>query len=126
MGNVCILVTAGILFGFDQALYSILYQFASTQVIQMLFKRYQKDTMLIITGVPEAVYCKIKETTHHDATLIEATGCYEGATRYILYSVVGREQVDHLICIIKEIDPKAFINVMRTEQITGRFYKKPY
>jgi uncharacterized membrane-anchored protein YitT (DUF2179 family) len=39
---------------------------------------------------------------------------------------VGREQVDHLICIIKEIDPKAFINVMRTEQITGRFYKKPY
>ena len=27
---------------------------------------------------------------------------------------------------IKEIDPKAFINVINTEQINGRFYKKPY
>ena len=124
--NVVILVTAGILFGFDKALYSIIYQYTSTQVIQMMFKRYQKDTLLIITELPGAVYGKIREITHHDATLIEATGCFEGAPRNILYSVVGREQVDKVIAAIKEIDPKAFINVINTEQINGRFYKKPY
>ncbi len=126
MGNVVILTTAGILFGFDKALYSIIYQYASTQVIQMLFKRYQKDTLLIITELPEAVYGKIREITKHDATLIDAIGCFQGAKRNILYSVVGREQVDAVIGAIKEIDPKAFINVINSEQISGRFYKKPY
>ena len=125
-GNVVILVTAGLLFGFDKALYSIIHQYTSTQVIQMMFKRYQKDTLLIITELPGAVYGRIREITKHDATLIEATGCFEGAPRNILYSVIGREQVDVVIAAIKEIDPKAFINVINTEQINGRFYKKPY
>lgn len=124
--NVVILVTAGLLFGFDKALYSIIYQYTSTQVIQMMFKRYQKDTLLIITALPEAVYGRIRDITKHDATLIEGTGCFEGAPRHILYSVIGREQVDVVIAAIKEIDPRAFINVINTEQINGRFYKKPY
>lgn len=125
VANVVILTTAGILFGFDKALYSIIYQFTSTQVIQTMFKRYQKDTLLIITSQPQAVYGRIRELTHHDATLIQGTGCFEGAERNILYSVVGREQVDKVIAAIKKIDEKAFINVIRTEQINGRFYKVP-
>lgn len=126
IANVIMLVTAGALFGFDKALYSIIYQYVTTQVIQLLFKRYQKDTLLIITSVPEAVYGRIRQLTRHDATLIEGTGCFEGTTRHILYSVVGREQVDIVIAEIKKIDPEAFINVINTEQINGRFYKKPY
>ena len=123
--NAVILVTAGILFGFDKALYSIIFQYTSTQVLSMLFKRYQKDTLLIITDQPTAVYGKIRELTNHDATLIEGSGCYEGATRNILYSVVGREEVDKVIAAIKKIDEHAFINVINTEQVNGRFYKTP-
>ncbi len=126
IGNVIMLVTAGALFGFDKALYSIIYQYVNTQVIQLLFKRYQKDTLLIITSVPDTVYGRIRQLTSHDATLIEGTGCFEGTPRHILYSVVGREQVDIVIAEIKKIDPKAFINVINTEQINGHFYKKPY
>lgn len=123
--NVIILGTAGVLFGFDKALYSIIFQYTVTQVIQMMFKRYQKDTLLIITSTPEAVYYKIKELTNHDATLIDGKGCYEGTTRHILYSVVGREEVDKLIKAVKEVDPGAFINIINTEQIEGRFYRRP-
>lgn len=125
LGNAIILTTAGILFGFDKALYSIIFQYTTTQVISIMFKRYQKDTLLIITGQPMAVYGKIRELTHHDATLIEGNGCYEGAERHILYSVVGREQVDKVISAIKEIDEHAFINVIKTDQVNGRFYRTP-
>ena len=125
LGNAVILVTAGILFGFDKALYSIIFQYTSTQMISMMFKRYQKDTLLIITSQPMAVYVKIRGPTHHDATLIEGKGCYEGADRHILYSVVGREQVDKVIAAIRQIDEHVFINVIRTEQINGRFYRTP-
>lgn len=125
LGNAIILTTAGILFGFDKALYSIIFQYTTTQVISIMFKRYQKDTLLIITDQPMAVYGKIRELTHHDATLIEGNGCYEGAERHILYSVVGREQVDKVISAIKEIDEHAFINVIKTDQVNGRFYRTP-
>lgn len=125
LANVVILTTAGILFGFDKALYSIIFQFTTTQVISTLFKRYQKDTLFIITDQPMAVYGKIRELTHHDATLIEGNGCYEGAERHILYSVIGREQVDKVISAIKAIDGHAFINVIKTEQVNGRFYRVP-
>ena len=125
MANVCILTLAGILFGFDAAMYSIIYQFCSTQIIQTLYKRYQKDTMLIITAKPQEVYEQIRISTHHDATHIHGIGMYEGAERHILYSVVGRSQVERLMQEIHLIDPKAFINVIQTEQLTGRFYKPP-
>ncbi len=125
LGNAIILTTAGILFGFDKALYSIIFQYTTTQVISIMFKRYQKDTLLIITDQPMAVYGKIRELTHHDATLIEGNGCYEGAERHILYSVIGREQVDKVISAIKEIDEHAFINVIKTDQVNGRFYRIP-
>ena len=124
-GNVVILLTAGVLFGLDKALYSIILQFCSTQVIQMVYQRYQKDTLFIITAHPEDVYQTIRRITHHDATLIDGIGGYEKAQRHILYSVIGREEVDHVINEIRLIDPGAFINVINTEQINGRFYKRP-
>lgn len=125
LANVCILILAGILFGFEAAMYSIIYQFCCTQIIQTLYKRYQKDTLLIITANPQEVYELIRNTTHHDATMLDGVGMYEGAVRHILYSVVGRSQVDKLMQEIHLIDPKAFINVIQTEQLTGRFYKPP-
>lgn len=125
IGNVCILITAGILFGFDRALYSIIFQFVTTQIIQTLYKRYQKHTLWIITEKPNDVYSRISEITHHDATLFKGTGFYKGVERNMVYSVVGTEQVSKVVKEIKETDPKAFINVAKTEQVNGNFYKRP-
>ncbi len=123
--NIVLLTTAGILFGFNRALYSIIYQFTSTQVLNTLYQRYQKDTLIIVTEKASVIYDKIRLLTHHDATLISGTGCFEGKPKEILYSVIGRGQVNLVITAIKEIDPKAFINVIKTDQLTGRFYKTP-
>ena len=125
MGNVCILVVAGILFGFDKALYSIIFQFTTTQILQGMYKKYQKQTLWIITEQPNVVYGRIKEITNHDATLFRGIGCYEGTERNMVYSVVSSEEVDRVIKEIKDADPKAFINVTKTEQLDGRFYKRP-
>lgn len=125
LGNVVILTTAGILFGFDRALYSIIFQFTTTQVIYTLFKRYQKQTLLIITERPDHVYERIRSITNHDATIFKGIGCYKQQERDMLYSVVSSEEVRQVIPAIKDEDPKAFINVLRTDQIQGRFYKKP-
>ena len=119
--NCVILLTAGVLFGFDRALYSIIYQFVLTQVLNTMYTRYQKDTLLIVTEVPQAIYGIISEMTDHDATRINANGCYQGDPKTILYSVVGRDQVDAVVKRIKEVDPNAFVNVIKTETLNGAF-----
>ena len=43
----------------------------------------------------------------------------------MVYSVVSREEARKVIRKIREVDSKAFINVVKTEQIMGRFYQQP-
>ncbi len=125
IGNVVVILIAGRLFGWDEALYSIIFQYASTQMLHMLYKRYQKQTLFIITEKQEEVYEEIKNITHHDATLFKGIGCYRKQECNMLYSVVGSDEIHKVVTKIREIDGQAFINIMKTEQITGRFYKKP-
>lgn len=122
--NSLILLTAGCIFGFEKALYSIIFQYCNTQIIKFFYKRYQKHTLLIITDKTQEIYEQIRIVTHHDATLFVGTGCYEGTERKMLYSVVSSDQVSTVINIIREIDPKAFINSLKTEELSGRFYKQ--
>ena len=124
-GNVVILGIAGALFGWDKALYSIIFQYTSTQVLHVLYKRYQKQTLIIVTKRPEDVYEAIAEITHHDATLIKGEGCYSKQECDVLYSVVGRDEVSKVVNTVRETDPQAFVNMIRTENLAGRFYQRP-
>lgn len=124
-GNVVILGIAGALFGWDKALYSIIFQYTSTQVLHILYKRYQKQTLIIVTKRPEDVYEAIAEITHHDATLIKGEGCYSKQECDVLYSVVGRDEVNKVVNTVRETDPQAFVNMIRTENLAGRFYQRP-
>ena len=125
LGNVIILAIAGALFGWSIALYSIIYQFCSTQVIQMLYKRYKKETLFIISDKSNEIYHAIRETTNHDATLFQGIGCYEEKEKTIIYSVINTEAKRQLIPMIRSIDPHAFINIVKTEELEGRFHNTP-
>lgn len=125
LGNVIILAIAGALFGWSIALYSIIYQFCSTQVIQMLYKRYKKETLFIISDKSNEIYHAIRETTNHDATLFQGIGCYEEKEMTLIYSVINTEAKRQLIPMIRSIDPHAFINIVKTEELEGRFHNTP-
>ena len=119
------LLVAGALFGWTKAMYSIIFQFTSTQVLHGLYRRYQKETLFVITEWPDEVYQAIRDTTHHDATLFKGIGLYLYKPRKMVYSVVSREEARTVVAAIRQVDPKAFINAVSTDQVTGRFYQKP-
>ena len=123
--NVLILAAAGVLFGWDKALYSIIFQYTSTQVLHMLYKKYQQETLLAVPNKAEEVYEAIFATTNHGATIIEGQGAYEDRERKIVYSVVSSAESKKVIQAIKQADPHTFINIMKTEQVSGKFYQKP-
>lgn len=123
--NVIIISLAGLLFGWDKALYSIIYQYTSTQVLHMLYTRYQKQTLFIVTNKPKDVCKVIYDVSGHGATILEGEGSYAHCERNIVYSIVSREESKNVIRSVKEVDESAFVNALRTEELSGRFYQKP-
>ena len=125
-GNVIMLMVAGALFGWDRALYSIIFQFASTQVIRMMDPDGRRVTLFIVTGREKAGgVCAQIQDTRHTATLIEGVGLYNGEPCVMIYSVVGSNQLRRLTRKVKQADPHAFVNVIRTEKLMGNFYRDP-
>ena len=125
-GNVVMLLIAGALFGWEKALYSMLFQYATTQVIKMLDPDGRRATLLIITGRESAGgVCAQIQDTNHTATLIEGVGLYNGDPCVMIYSVVADSEVRSLARKIRHSDPKAFVNVLRTERVVGKFYRRP-
>ncbi len=122
--NVVILAVFGLLFGWSRALYSIIFQFVSTQILNTLYRRYQKSTILIITEKPDELVQIIREVTGHDATLFTGKGCYQGAERRMLYTVVSSDEEDKLLRSIKKADPAAFVNILQTKMLRGNFIMK--
>lgn len=123
--NIVIISIAGALFGWDKALYSIIFQFAATQVLHALYTRYQKRTLFIVTKKPEEISDIIYAITNHGATILEGKGSYEHCERNVVYSIVAKDEVKKVLRAVREIDENAFANEVKTEGLLGRFYQKP-
>ena len=123
--NIVIIGLGGILFGWDIALYSIIFQYASTQILHTLYKQYQQQTLFIVTNQADDVCKAISNISNHGATIMRGQGSYEGQERHVVYSVVSTFEAQRVINAIKQVDEKAFINAIKTEQVRGRFYHKP-
>jgi uncharacterized membrane-anchored protein YitT (DUF2179 family) len=124
-GNCVILALAGWIFSLDKVLYSIIFQYVTTVALGRFYKGYQQRTLLLITSKPEEIYTLIRDRTHHSVTIFEGFGSYEKKQRTLLYSVVSAAETTVLVNAVREIDGGAFVNVLRTEQINGRFYTRP-
>ena len=56
---------------------------------------------------------------------MEVVGLYNGEPCVIIYSVVSDGEVRSLARKIRQSDPKAFVNVLRTQRVVGKFYRRP-
>ena len=124
-GNVVMLCAAGLLFGWERALYSMIFQFCTTQALHTLLQRYQHRTLWIVTDKPGEVYAIIRDATHHGATLFEGTGLYRNEPRSMIYTVLSGDDIRRVVRQVRAVDPHAFINTQRTDSLTGRFYRRP-
>ena len=123
--NVLIISVAGIVYGFKTALYSIAFQYFSTNMIKLLHQRYTHKTLTIITDKPDEVSNEILKSIRHGITELNVTGFYSHESKTMLYTVVNSFQYKEVVKIVLNIDPKAFINVQNTEAIFGNYYQKP-
>ena len=123
--NAAILLAGGFKFGWTGALYSIVYQFVYLQVVHLMYRTYQYQTLIIITTRPAKVCEAIYRISHHGATVIDGKGGFKGESKSVVMSVVAADDTPHIYALCKTIDPDAFINTISTSRIIGRFYLRP-
>ncbi|HEY4552999.1 MAG TPA: YitT family protein [Bacillaceae bacterium] len=121
--NAIIISSAGALYGWDKALYTLVSVYASTRVIDAIHTRHQKLTAMIITKKTS----ELKEAIHarmvRGITVVPAKGAFSNEEREMMIIVITRYELYELEHIIKEVDPQAFTNIVQTTGIFGFFRK---
>ena len=124
--NAILLVLSGMFFNWETALYSIIFQFVATQVIDRYDNRFRRTTFIIITDKSDEITKAVFSTLGHSVTKFTGEGTYTHETREVLYTVCGKYEENQLTELIMKIDPKAFVNIMDTHRVVGNFRQKPY
>ena len=121
--NCIIFTAAGIIFGIDRALYSLLTYVITFKVIDFVSEGLeQAKAALIITGrgtdLSKEIYKKLGRTT----TTIKGKGLISGE-KEVLYCVLTRLEVFELKHLVQEMDESAFVTIIDVSDIIGNHIK---
>lgn len=123
--NAVVLFLAGLLFGWNQALYSIIFQFVSTQVVNTMHQRYKSTRISVVTDLPDQVCAAVFHTCRHGITKIPCEGGFTDKNHWLLLITINTYQLKDVLQIIAKTDPHAFMTISEVERIYGNYYQKP-
>ncbi|MGO5015110.1 YitT family protein [Niallia sp. Sow4_A1] len=121
--NGAIIITAGAMFGWEKALYTLVNLYAATKVIDTIHTAHQKLTVMIITKKTTELKIAIHEKLVRGITILPARGAFSNEPKEMLMIVVTRYELYDIERVIKEVDPHAFTNVVQTTAVLGFFRK---
>ena len=121
--NAVIIIMAGLLYGWEKALYTLVTLYVTTRIIDTIHTRHEKLTAMIITNKGDELTKAIHEKLVRGITSIPAKGSYTKEQKEMLIIVITRYELFDLERIIRTVDPKAFTNIVETAGIFGFFRK---
>lgn len=121
--NLIIYSIAGMLFGLDRAMYSLLTYFITSKVLDMVETGLeQAKAAMIITDDAREVADKIYKKLGRTVTIMQGKGMISG-NKTVLYCVITRFEIGELKNIINSIDTSAFVTVTDVAEIIGNHIK---
>lgn len=122
--DTAVILGAGLVFGWDKALYAIITLYVSGLVVDTTMEGAGTvRTALIITSTPVTVAEKIMTDMERGVTVLSGTGAYTGTERPVLYTVVTRAEVQMLKTIVHEADAAAFMVIGAAHEALGEGFK---
>lgn len=123
--NIVIYGVAGILFGPDRALYSLLTYFITSKVIDIVENGMEQGkSVMIITDhgkdIADAIYTQLGRT----CTQMEGKGMVSNGKKTVLYCVITRVEVSAIKKIINDADVSAFMTISDVSEIVGNHIKR--
>jgi len=119
--NIVILAVAALMVSLDAALYTLVYMYVSSQVIEIILTGLsQRKVVLIISQHWKEISDQILHRLNRGITHIHGQGGYSGKEEKILYAVVTIRELPRIKRIIKSIDPNAFVVIYNTMEVMGQ------
>lgn len=124
MVDTLVILSAGIVFGWRQALYAMITLYVSGLVAETVLEGGTTSrTAMIVSEKAKDISARILEDMQRGVTFLQGMGAYTGAPRPVLYCVVSRSEIAALKTIVNEIDPDAFMVIGVAHEALGEGFK---
>jgi len=120
--NSVVVLSIGYLENWDLALYSMLSIFITGRIVDTIHIRHYKVTAFIVTNEPDRITERLLKIPR-GVTVIKTRGAFTHGEKDMLMTVTSRYELADLKRIIKETDPKAFVNIVETVGVIGQFHR---
>lgn len=120
--NGAIVLCAGLIYGWEQSLYSLIAIYASTKIMDMFFIQQHKLTVTIYTKKGDEMAKNLLSSNLRGVTI--GRGFLGGYTKEEMDSVVTVISKHELLFVkkaVSEVDKDAFVNVQPTVDVIGKF-----
>lgn len=121
--NLVIYSVAGMIFGIDRAMYSLLTYFITFKVIDFVSEGFEQvKAALIVTEKGTDMAKEIYKRLGRTVTTIRGKGLISG-DKEVMYCVLTRMEIYELRHIAEEMDESAFITILEVSDIIGQHIK---
>jgi uncharacterized membrane-anchored protein YitT (DUF2179 family) len=116
-----IIAVAGLVFGWEIALYGVLVLFINGLATDYTMEGASSTrTATIVTNHPEAVANALMRTLHRGVSYWPVTGAYTGKEHFMLMVTLARSQVTDVKQVVAATDPEAFLTIGVSNRAMGK------
>ena len=125
LADAVVTIIAGVVFGWQYALYAVVAIFVSGQTIDIVLEGLGTEkAAFIISEQSIAIGDAITGDLGRGATALAATGVYSGEPRGMLFVVVTRKELDDLKALVADIDPTAMVIISDVHEAIGEGFRE--
>jgi len=123
--NIFIIGSAGLVFSWDKAMYSLIAYFVAYKLIDITIEGLDESKgVMIVSDHPHEIAEVLMARLGRGVTILHGQGAYTGEAKQVLYSVITRLEIAKLKIIIQEIDENAFVTINEVHDVMGGKVKK--
>ena len=118
--NGFILMAAAVLFTLEMALYTMIYLYISSYMVNLVVTGLnQRKAVYIISPQWKEISKEIIDELQRGVTILKGEGGFTGKDQHVLYAVITFRELSRLKALIRRLDPDAFVVVTETLEVMG-------
>lgn len=123
--NIFILSSAGLIFGWDRAMYSLVTYFIAFKLIDITVEGLDESkSVVIITDKHEEITDALLARLGRGVTLLEGKGAYSNIPTKVIFVIISRLEIAKLKDIVNGFDEQALISISNVDTYGKSFKKK--
>jgi uncharacterized membrane-anchored protein YitT (DUF2179 family) len=123
--NLFILGSAGFVYTWDRAMYSILAYVVAAKAIDLVITGMEESkSVWIISDIANEIGDAINSRLGRGVTYLHGEGAFTGDEKKVIFCIITRLEESKLATIVDEIDPSAFLAIADVAEVKGGRFKK--